>query len=196
MVEEFMEEGDSDFVEDSISIASSTFGVFIAGALAVVIGIFYVNSVWGFMEISFGVFDWFEIILGAVLLAFGGLALRSGQTTEGILMAAFGIYALFFGISFGSSIMTGGYPEGIHFMGLMMGICMLVASGILMTTGDVLFGIAAFLLALSLSINIFDFDTPWAVSGLMTVAAGVIFIYCAIGNWIYFETGKDLLPIV
>ncbi|MDR2865988.1 MAG: hypothetical protein LBV13_01070 [Methanomassiliicoccaceae archaeon] len=180
--------GESKFV---LSAVSSVVGMLFVGILAILYSIVYLSDALDF-TIIYSNFDYMFLCVGGVLTLIGIVALKAGDLTEGIIFTIIGLAA--FVMSYGALFLGLGIDP---ILGWLVALVLLLAGFILIAGRDITFGIAVLLLDLGLVVSVAfaGTDVVGMVSGLAFLFGGIVFLYIAISDWLFVETGADL-PIL
>jgi hypothetical protein len=159
--------------------------------LMIINGVFYMNTVWDFTDlIDYEGYTIMQLIGGPLLIIAAYVSFKSGLLSESMVMAALGLSIFVFGIM----IMFD--ADGPKLLDLLCAVVFIVAAVSMFVTRDILMGIATILMAVAFIVSVFvTGDIVSKVSGLLIFIPGLMYLYCAIGNWLFVETGKDVLPI-
>ena len=179
--------GESKFV---LSAVSSIVGMIFLGSLAILYSIFYMNDAWDLGLILGDDLSFILVAVALILSAAGVLSLRAGDLTEGLLFGLVGFTVLLEQLS-----SFWGF-DSLFYMHWIVAIVLLVVILILFIGGDTTFGIATLLFVVGLAFFlIFDTALVPTVCGITFLISGILFLYIAISDWLFVETGIDL-PIL
>ena len=180
-----------DYAEDTRFSFASVAALTLTAILMMITGIFYMNTAWDFTDlIDHNGYNIIQLIGGLILVMAAYVSFRSGLISESMVMAALGLSIFVFGI------MNVIGSDGPKLLDLMCTIVFIVAAISMFATRDILMGTATILMALAFLVSVFvTGDTMSKVAGILIFIPGLMYLYCAIGNWLFAETGRDVLPI-
>ena len=196
MSDDSIDDGDQefayeDYAEDTHFSFASVAALTLTAVLMIIFGVFYMNTAWDFTDfIDFEGYTVMELIGGPLLIIAAYVSFKSGLVSESMVMAAFGLSMFVFGI------MTAFSSNGPKLLDLMCAIVFIVAAISMFATKDIFMGIATILMAAAFLMYVFfTGDIVSEVGGILMFIPGLMYLYCAIGNWLFVETGRDVLPI-
>ena len=185
--------GESKFV---LSAVSSVVGMLFLGILAILYAIFRLDIVWNLTGVVYGPsYDFMILCVSGILALSGIIALKAGDLTEGLLFALVG----FFAFIAAADTLFFGYGGVFWIMDWLLFLLLMVIVMLLFSSKDRTFAFAVALFAIGTLVLIAfggtSGDFAPMVAGIMFLLAGLIFLYVAISDWLFVETGADL-PIV
>ncbi len=157
----------------------------------IIVGLNYMNNSMNMFDATGTEYTIFKIVAGALLIAMAYYAGKNDMITEGMLIGMWGVSIFIFGLSAWYGF------NGFFLIDVMIGIGTLVATTILFATYNILSGISSLLMAIAFLVSsLFNGDTSILIAGIALLVSGIVFLYQAIGNWIFLETEKDVLPVL
>ncbi|MCL2143646.1 MAG: hypothetical protein FWH44_05270 [Methanomassiliicoccaceae archaeon] len=159
--------------------------------MAILFSVGYLDEAWNIASVIVtSDYDFLMFCTAAILTFIGLLSLKAGDMTEGILFIFVGLSTvLAFGtVQFGFGTLP--YYDWI------LALILLIVMLLLFVGRDLTFGIAVFFFFVGFMFAlVFSGDIVPIISGVSFLLAGLIFLYVAISDWIFVETGIDL-PIL
>jgi hypothetical protein len=185
---EFGDEEDIPYTVFSI-LGWSVFGILLAVMAANSLAV----AVQGPSAGDAGAYNVTKTLLSAVLLPVGAYALRNGLVLEGSLSVLFAVSCLGFSLS---ELLLG--TSGYYVADARFGIFFLTSGMLLLGRRDIMLGSAVAVLSLAhllppLLPGYFG-GADNMFFGVMCAAAAALMTYVALGNLIFAETGRDVLP--
>jgi hypothetical protein len=168
-----------------------TAGILILGILELFMGTYNLNASYNFWNMGFDSYSVAKLVIALVVIAIGWYGISNGIVPEGLVMLLFGTSSAAFSLS----AAMGGLV-GLDYLDVFIGIGLLVVCVAFVIRKEILMTLATVVIALGSIIYPFlTGDAYNILFGVTAIVSGAIFVYLALSQVIYEETGEDILPL-
>lgn len=162
----------------------------IMGLLLIWAGTNYLNTFWHFMTVDPNTYQITKLILSCFVVVFAWNSFSKFLITEGIVVLYIGISSAVFSIG----MMLFGI-EGLNKLDALFSIGIMIAA-VLIFRRNKFVSLSAMILGCTMSVPyVFGYHGDSILMGLGLLFSGVLFMYYALGNLLYGETGKNIFHI-
>ena len=153
-------------------------------------GLYYLNDFWHFATIDPITYQITKLALSIFVLLFAAYSFSQGLVSEGIVVMYTGLSSTVFCIG---TLFIG--VEGLNRMDALFSIGILM-SALLFYGRNRFVAIAALILGLTMSVPyVLGYRGESILMGLGLLVSGILFMYYALGNLLYGDTGKNYLKV-
>ncbi len=183
------EEGGEEIYGDRSTFMSVT-AFLLMGLLLIWAGLNYLNGFWHFMTVDADTYQITKVILSLFVLLFAVYSFSKGLVTEGIVVMFTGLSSTVF--AFGSMFFG---VAGLNRMDALFSIGILLAS-LLFYGRNRFVAVASLLLGLTMAVPfLLGYRGESLLMGMGLLLSGILFMYYALGNLLFGETGRNLLRV-